>query len=220
MANNKAKLWDIKRFPQDVARVVCAPLLPILRIKRLTPDGQPYREKLKGGAILAANHTAFFDPFVVACTFWYRRAFFLMAEVVMKTGIRAALLRGVGGIKVDRNKVDIEAIKQSVSVLKDGRLLIIFPQGGIADGEVETVKAGTALMALQAGVPIIPMYIKPRAHWYNRQQVVIGDTIHPRDYCTKKMPSTADIQAITDVLMNEMRRCAGETKEKQEYEHV
>ena len=220
MANNKSKLWDIRRLPMDLARLVCAPLPLILRIKRLTPEGQPYRGRLKGAAILAANHTAFTDPFVVACTFWYRRAFFLVAEVVMKPRLRAALLRGVGGIKVDRNKVDIEAIKQSVGVLKDGRLLIIFPQGGIADGGVESVKAGTALIALQAGVPIIPMHIKPRAHWYSRQQVVIGDTIDPKDYCAKKMPSTADIQAITDVLMNEMRRCAGNDKEDKTHEHV
>ena len=146
-----------------------------------------------------------------------------MAEVVMKTGLRAALLRGVGGIKVDRNKVDIEAIKQSVGVLKDGRVLIIFPQGGIvADDEIDALKSGAALMALQAGVPIVPMHIRPRAHWYSRQQVVIGETVDPAAICPKKMPSTADIGRITEALMAEMNRCAAgtQTVKEKEHEHV
>ncbi len=223
MPTNKAKLFDCKRLPMDLARLVCAPLPLIFRIKRVTPDGAPYRKKLTGGAIIAANHTSFTDPFIVGTTFWYRRVFFLVAEIVMKTGLQAALLRGVGGIKVDRNRVDIEAIKQSVSILKEGRVLIIFPQGGIVkQNEVDTIKSGAALMALQAGVPIVPMHICPRPHWYSRQRVVIGEAIDPAAICSKKMPSTADIQHITDALMVEMTRCAtnsGISKEK-EYEYI
>ena len=66
---------------------------------------------------------------------------------------------------------------------------------------------GAALMALQAGVPIIPMYICPRKHWYSRRVVVIGNTVDPKAYIQKKFPSTADIDRVSQILLEEMNRC-------------
>ncbi len=204
----KAKLFDIRLFPMDMARIVCAALPLVFRLHKITPEGKPYKEKLKGGAILVANHTSFADPFLVATSFWYRRVFFLVAEIVMKGKLRSLLLRGVGSIKIERSVADIEAIKRSVSVLKEGRVLVVFPQGGIVQGaEVETIKSGAVLMAIQAGVPIIPMHICARPRWYNRRSVIIGNTINPAEIITKKFPSTADIAIVSDMVMAEMNRC-------------
>ena len=208
--SKKPKLFDLKRFPQDLARLVCVPLLLFLRPKRLTPEGKKYKEKLKGGAILAANHTSFFDPFAVGVAFWYRRIFFLVAEVVMRGKFRPVLLKGVGCIKVERSIADVEAIKKAIGILSEGRPLTVFPQGGISEGEeINSLKSGAVLMALRAGVPIIPMYICKRNHWYERLTVVIGKTIYPSQMITKKIPSTADIERISDALMQEMNRCSG-----------
>ena len=213
----KAKLVDFRRFFMDVARIVCIPLPFIFRIKKVTPEGAPYREKIRGGALLAANHTRFADPFVVATAFWYRRAYFFVAEVVMKNPVIATLLRGVGAIKIERGSVDLDAIKKSVSVMKEGRLLIVFPQGGITQTEdVQSIKSGSALMALQAQTPIIPLYICPKKHWYERQLVVVGNTINPADICSKKVPALGDIHKITDALMAEMNRCAAINREAKE----
>ncbi len=202
------KTFSFKYLAMDMARLVCAVLIPILRIKKKTPEGQKYTCKIKGGAIIAANHTSFVDPFVVGVTFWYRRLHFLVAEIVMKGKLRSILLKGVGAIKIDRNAADIEAINKSVQKLKEGFLLAIFPQGGInKDDNVNTIKSGAVLMALKAGVPIVPIHILPRNKWYNMRTVVIGNTIDPKLYCSKKMPSTADIKNISDALANELSRC-------------
>lgn len=212
--SKKPKLFDLKRFPQDLARLVCVPLLLFLRPKRLTPEGEKYKEKLKGGAILAANHTSFFDPFAVGVTFWYRRIFFFVAEVVMRGKFRPVLLKGVGCIKVERSIADVEAIKKAIEILSEGRPLTVFPQGGISEGEeINSLKSGAVLMALRAGVPIIPMYICKRNHWYERLTVVIGKTIYPSQMITKKIPSTADIERISNALLEEMNRCVGLDKE-------
>jgi len=206
--NNKSNDGFLRLIAMDAARVVCSVLVPIFRIKRLTPDGKKYKEKIKGGAIIAANHTSFLDPFIVGVTFWYRRTHMLVAEIVMGNKLRSMLLKGVGGIKIDRNVTDLEAIKESVSVLKNGRLLAIFPQGGINTADnVDSIKSGAAFMALRAGVPIIPMYIKPKAHWYERRTVIIGETVYPSELCSKKMPSIADIENITAVLANNLASC-------------
>jgi len=206
--SKKHRLFSFKRLPMDIARLVCIPLIPIYRVRRLTPTGEKYRGRIRGGGILAANHTGFSDTFVVGVSIWYRRMFFLAAETVMRPKLRSWLLRGVGAIKIDREAADIEAIRKSVDVLKQGYLLTIFPQGGITHSEnIQALKSGAALIALQAGVPIIPMHIMPRKHWYSRRTVVIGDAIDPRNYIEKKFPSTADIDRVSRVLAEEMNRC-------------
>lgn len=203
-----SKLFDIKHFPMDVGRIVCSVLIPVFRVKKLTPSGEKYRKKLKGSAIIAANHTSFADPFILGITFWYRRMYMMVAEVVMGGRFRSALLRGMGGIKIDRNIADIEAVKRSVSVLKAGHPLALFPEGGIVSvGGVQKLKSGAVLIALTAGVPIVPVYIAPKKKWFSRRVVVIGEPIDPRSMCQKKMPSTADIEKITDTLQERMKEC-------------
>ncbi len=202
------KIFSFKSLPMDMARLVCAPLVVFWRMKRMTPDGKKYKAKIKGGAIIAANHTSFADPFIVGVTFWYRRLYFLVAEVVMKRGLRALLLKGVGAIRIDRNAADIEAVNKCIDKLKQGYLLTVFPQGGIhRDDDIEAIKSGAVLMALRSGVPIIPMHILPKEKWYSRRRVVIGNTIDPRKMCQKKMPSTQDINNISAALVEELNRC-------------
>lgn len=197
----------------EASRVLYLILLVPYRPKLVTPEGKRFKGKLKGGAVLAANHTTFSDPFVVGSSFWYRKMNFFTADVVMATKTREKLLKAAGAIKVNRNIADIEAVRTAVQVLKKGRLLLIFPEGGVqAVGNVQAIKSGAALMAIQAGVPIIPLYICYTARWYQRRQVVVGEPVDPKLLCTRKFPTTADIQNITDKLYQEMQRCAANFK--------
>lgn len=205
---NKAKLFDIRHFPMDLGRV-CMALLPLIyRVRARTPEGEKYRKKIRGGAVIAANHSNFTDPVVLFVTFWYRRVFFLAGELVMDGSLKSKLMAGMGAIRIDRNIVDMEAIRRCVGLLKEGHVLGVFPQGQITKTqEVSNVKHGTVLMALQAGVPIIPMHIEPQRKWYKGRNVVIGEPIDPKTICTKKIPSTADIQKLSDILAAEINRC-------------
>lgn len=197
----------------ETSRLTYLGLLVAYRPRLLTPDGKRYKGKLKGGAILAANHTAFSDPFVLGSAFWYRRLNFFTADVVMSTKTRERLLKAAGSIKVNRNIADIEAIREAVAVLKKGRLLLIFPEGGIQEvGGVKALKSGAALMATQAGVPIVPLFICHNARWYNRRQIIVGEPIDPKAVCTRKFPTAADIENITQRLHTEMERCAANFK--------
>lgn len=204
----KHPLFDFKYLPMDIARLICAPLLLWYRMKKLSPDGKKYTAHIQGGAVLAVNHTSFSDPFLVGVTVWYRRLYFLAAEAVMKGKLRNWLLHGVGAIRIDRNCTDIEAVRNSVNVLKKGHLIAIFPQGGITrDDQVTAIKSGAVLIALQAGVPIIPMHICPKKHFFSRRVTIIGNPINPKDYIQNKFPSTKDIERISQILMEEMNSC-------------
>lgn len=212
---NRAKLFDIRHFPMDFARINLA-LLPLFyRVRARTPRGEKYRHKIRGGALIAANHYDFYDPMVLFVTFWYRRVFFLAGELVMNGSLRSKLLAGLGAIRIDRNIADMEAVRRCVGLLKEGHVLGVFPQGQITKTqEISALKDGTVLMALQSDVPIIPMYIQPQSKWYKGRDVVIGDPIYPKELCTRKFPSTADIQKISEILAAEMNRCIPKKEEE------
>lgn len=206
--SRKHPLFDWNYLPMDAARLICAPLLLWYRMKKLTPTGQKYTDHIQGGAVLAVNHTSFSDPFLVGVTVWYRRLYFLAAEAVMQGKLRTWLLKGVGAIRIDRNCADIEAIRNCVNVLKKGHLIAIFPQGGIThDDQITAIKSGAVLIALQAGVPIIPMHIFPKKHFFSRRVTVIGNPIDPKQYIQSKFPSTKDIESVSQILMEEMNSC-------------
>ena len=199
------RIW--LRIAYELSRILYVILLVPYRPMLLTPEGKRYKGIFKGGAILAANHTAFSDPFVVGSALWYRRMNFFTADVVMATKTREKLLKAAGAIKVNREITDIEAVRSSVEVLKKGRLLLIFPEGGVQKvGQVQPIKSGAVLMALQAGVPIVPLFICYNARWYNRRKVIVGNPIAPKTLCSRKIPTAADIENISHVLQEEMQR--------------
>lgn len=202
-----ARLWSTIAY--EASRLLYVVLLVPYRPKLITPEGKRYKGLIRGGAILAANHTTFSDPFVVGSALWYRRLNFFAADVVMATKTREKLLKAAGAIKVNRQITDIEAVREAVQVLKKGRLLLIFPEGGVQSvGEVKPIKSGAALMALQANVPIIPLFICYTARWYQRRRVVVGEPIDPKALCSHKLPTAADIEAISAQLQKSMQQCS------------
>ncbi len=210
MAKNKfQRIFNIKKLPMDLGRFFIS-VLPIYFRVRKHYVSKEARESLKidDGAILVANHTGFADPFKVGCCIWHRRMHFIAAEEVMKTGLIHLLLKGMGCIKIRRNIFDIECIKKSVDLLKDGYLLAMFPQGEITrDGSLDSIKSGAVLIACQANVPIIPVYFKKRSSIFRRTDVVIGEKFYCSDYCSKKMPGMKDIETMTNVLLEKTIEC-------------
>ena len=210
MAKNKfARIFNIKKVPMDMGRLVLLPLCLFFRMKRHYVSNEAKKSlKIRDGAIVVANHTGFSDPFKVNSIIPGRRTHFIAAEEVMKKGLIHLLLVGMGCIKIRRNIFDIECIKKSVGLLKDGYLLAMFPQGAITrDGSLDAIKSGAVLIAHQANVPIVPIYIKKRKHWWQRTHIAVGELFYCSDYCDKKMPGMKDIQQITQHLLEKTIEC-------------
>ena len=209
MSKNQGKLWVWRYLPMDIGRLILWFLPLLYRFRRYDVAGAPCKNKRKGPMLVVANHASFLDPLLVGSCFWYRRVFFLAAEAVMRNPIIAWLLRGAGCIKIDRNISDIEAVRKAVDVLKDGRCLAMFPQGGIShDEEFSQIKSGAILIALRAGVPIVPMY-SSRKHtpWYRPTAAVIGEPMDCREYCKKTMPTMSEIEAASAALLARLEEC-------------
>ena len=202
------RIFDITKFPHDLARFLLLPLQLGYRVRKYDCNGKKYKKILKGAALVACNHVSFNDPFIILCVFWYRRLSMLVAEVVMKTPVRNFFMRGMGCIRIDRTISDLDAVRDTLDVLSKGRPVLVFPQGRIhRDGGADDMKSGSILMALQANVPIIPAYTYKRKHWYNRTIVVFGEPIDCASFCAKKMPSMTEINTITEELHQRILKC-------------
>jgi 1-acyl-sn-glycerol-3-phosphate acyltransferase len=113
------------------------------------------RVPLDGPVVLAANHLGVLDgPLLAAVT---PRTSFALVKKEMYEGAMGRLLTHFGQIPVDRRAVDPSAIRRSVRVLRDGHVLVVFPEGVRAAGEVRWAKGGAVYLAMVTGSPIVPV---------------------------------------------------------------
>jgi 1-acyl-sn-glycerol-3-phosphate acyltransferase len=111
----------------------------------------------EGGYIVAANHASHLDPPIVGLHLSRQVAFFAR-KTLWKPGFAAWWLNTVGTIPVDRDGwTDISEIKRVIQTLRDGRAIILFPEGTrSADGRLGPPRPGVGLIACRTGVPVIP----------------------------------------------------------------
>ncbi len=112
--------------------------------------------------ILAPNHQNNFDPPIAAYSIYPKECFFLAKnELFSVHPLYSALLRMYNSIKINRTGRDISAIKKSLSVLKKGYVLIVFPEGTRKiENQYEEIKFGAAFLALKTKCPLVPCLIK------------------------------------------------------------
>ncbi|MEF8792462.1 lysophospholipid acyltransferase family protein [Thiohalorhabdus sp.] len=109
-----------------------------------------------GPAILVANHNAGPDPLFLIAT--NRRLIsYLIATEYYRLNWLNWLLSRVGCVPVDRRQVTAATLRGALKRLEDGRVVGIFPEGGIHTPEKRPKpKPGAALLALETGAPVIP----------------------------------------------------------------
>ncbi|SDN60387.1 lysophospholipid acyltransferase family protein [Allokutzneria albata] len=118
----------------------------------------------KGGAILASNHLAVADSFFLPLMVPRRVTFLAKREYFTGKGIKGrfkkAFFSGVGQVPIDRASAAAaqDALDTGVRLLREGHLLGIYPEGTRSpDGRLYKGKIGVARMAMEAGVPVIPV---------------------------------------------------------------
>jgi 1-acyl-sn-glycerol-3-phosphate acyltransferase len=118
----------------------------------------------QGPVILAGNHLSFADHFFGPLPLRRRIVFLGKREYFTGKGLKGLLtrgfMRGVGVIPLDRTGGDAseEALATGLRVLREGKLLGIYPEGTRApDNRLYKGKTGVARIALESKVPVIPM---------------------------------------------------------------
>ena len=117
-----------------------------------------------GAAILASNHLAVIDSFVLPLVLDREIIFIGKAEYFTGTGVKgrlqAGFFRGVGTIPIDRSggKASEAALHTGLLRLESGGLFGIYPEGTRSpDGRLYRGKTGVARLALESGAPVIPI---------------------------------------------------------------
>ncbi len=118
----------------------------------------------EGGAILASNHLAVIDSFVLPLVLERQVKFLGKSDYFTGRGIKgrlvAGFMRGVGTIPVDRSggKASEAALNTGLRVLEQGGLFGIYPEGTRSpDGRLYRGKTGVARLALESGAPVVPV---------------------------------------------------------------
>ena len=117
-----------------------------------------------GAAILASNHLSFSDSFFLPLMVNRRITFMAKSDYFNGRGIKGRLIAwffaGAGQVPVDRTggRAGEAALTTGLRILGKGELLGIYPEGTRSpDGRLYRGKTGVARMALEAGVPVIPV---------------------------------------------------------------
>jgi 1-acyl-sn-glycerol-3-phosphate acyltransferase len=134
---------------------------PVLRLVfRLRATGTE-NVPASGGLVLAANHWSNFDPWPLAIPFFPRRFFRFMAKSELFWFPLGAVVVAGGGFKVRRGEQDEEALATAVTLVREGHVVVMFPEGtrrtkGIRKRHEARWRTGAARIALEAGVPLVP----------------------------------------------------------------
>jgi 1-acyl-sn-glycerol-3-phosphate acyltransferase len=211
---------------------------PLYQIGKLTVGTfmcygyQPHVEGIEnvprtGGAILASNHLSVADQLFLGAVvsrqvhYWAKEEYFHMPGIQGK--LLSGLMHGLGTIPVHREggRAALNALDDAVPVLQSGELVGIFPEGTRSpDGRLYRGRTGVARLAMQAGVPVVPLGIlgtekvQPKGHTLPRlgalgRSGVILRFGTPMDF-SQRIDDMSSMRAITDEIVTEIQKLSGQ----------
>jgi 1-acyl-sn-glycerol-3-phosphate acyltransferase len=142
-------------------------LAPFTRRRVIGLENVPH----SGPAILAPNHISHFDPPLIGISA-DRQVDWMAMEELFENPLLAAMLRWIGSFPVGRGKMDYAAVRTAIDRLKRGRLVGVFPEGGLRAGptsvlEGAPLKPGVAALAQMTQAPVIPCAVIGTDALYN-----------------------------------------------------
>jgi 1-acyl-sn-glycerol-3-phosphate acyltransferase len=125
---------------------------------RLEVSGQQHVPST-GPALLVSNHVSVLDPpFVGAAA--PRELYFLAKEELFDIPLLGRLIRALNSRPVKRDGSDSRALKTALRLLRDGRAVLVFPEGtrGV-EGRLGEGKPGAGMLAVMSGAPVVPVFV-------------------------------------------------------------
>jgi len=180
---------------------------------------------VSGAAILASNHLSFIDSVFLPLVLRRPVVFLAKSEYFTGRGFKGWLVRqfflASGQLPIDRSggKASEDALFTGINVLSEGKLLGIYPEGTRSpDGRIYRGRTGIARMALESGVPVIPvamidtnkvMPIGVKMPKVQRIGVVFGSPLDFSRFAGYENDRFV-LRAITDEIMHELVGLSGQ----------
>jgi 1-acyl-sn-glycerol-3-phosphate acyltransferase len=213
---------EVSVFYWLLKRIILGPILhaifrPWVRGEEHVPE--------TGGAILASNHLSFSDSIFLPLVLKRRVTFLAKSDYFTGRGLKgrltAGFFKGVGQLPIDRSggQASEAALQTGLKVLRRGDLLGLYPEGTRSpDGRLYRGKTGVARLALEAGVPVLPVAmigtdkVQPigrRVPRIGRVGVVIGAALDFSRY-DGMQDDRFVLRSITDEIMYELMELSGQ----------
>jgi 1-acyl-sn-glycerol-3-phosphate acyltransferase len=140
-----------------VARILLT--LPFMGLYRVRVRGLHNVPK-RGAAVLAPNHFSQADHFFAGIYIFRRKLRFMGKSQLFGPPVLTYVLKHGGVFPVRRGHRDEEAMKTAFELIDQGELLLVYAEGGRQrSGQLGEPKPGVGRIALETGVPIIPVAI-------------------------------------------------------------
>ena len=174
-----------------------------------------------GGLLVVANHSAMLDAILVPA-YLPRPDSWSMAksEFFQRGPVLAFLFSAFHAFPVIRESADRRALKRGLSLLKGGGALILYPEGRVSWGGLQTALPGAGFLARTAGVPVLPValvgthHVLPQGRWWPHRlplEIRFGKPIDlPDPAAGGRRPSHAEttellMRAIAELMPTQLR---------------
>lgn len=137
----------------------------------------------EGPVILAVNHISNWDPVLVACGM-SRKINFMAKVELFHIPVLAGMLRTFGAFPIKRGEGDMAAIRRALEILKEGKILGVFPEGHRSkSGQMLKGLPGMVLLMERGKAPVIPVKVFGTRHLLTRGWgkvgMVVGEPLFP-----------------------------------------
>ncbi len=171
----------------------------------------------RGGYVFASNHRSYVDPVVIVLGSKHGKFSFMAKTELFKNPFFGKLISWLGAFPVERGKGDNAVIDTSIEKIREGRNLLIFPEGTRSKtGKVGRGKTGVALIAARSGVDVVPVGVNfegEKLHFRSRIIVRYGIPIPASDLYTSEEINPRELRSIKDRIMNEVKALVDEPEE-------
>ncbi|MGN1401217.1 MAG: lysophospholipid acyltransferase family protein [Bacillus sp. (in: firmicutes)] len=181
-------------------------LKPIYRFEVIGAENIPEN----GGVLLCCNHIDNLDPPVlgIAAT---RPIHFMAKEELFNVPVLKHILPRINAFPVKRGMSDREALRTGLAILKEGKVLGLFPEGTRSrTGELQKGLAGAGFFALRTDAAVVPCAIIGPYRKFKRLKVVIGKPIDFSSY--KEEGQRLSAEKATDIIMGEISALISQNK--------
>lgn len=129
----------------------------------------------EGAVIVYSNHKSNWDPIMIACVL-DRPVFFMAKHELFEIPILRLIMKKVNAFPVNREKVDRKAIRTALKILKEQKVLGIFPEGTRnKHGKLKDPQQGIALIAAKSkDSALVPVAIKGEYKLFSDINLVFG----------------------------------------------
>ncbi len=161
-----------------------------------------------GGVLLCSNHHSNLDPPLIGSSS-SRELSFMAKKELFDVPVFGPIIKRCNAFPIKRGGSDRQAIKLALSLLKDNRTLLMFPEGSRnKSGELAAGLSGAGFFSLKTDAAVIPCAIIGSYKLFHKMRIVFGP---PIDFTELKDRKAKPLEA-SQLIMKHIRKVIEENK--------